>query len=61
MSAPPIPDIEAFEERAAIAEYDGELTRLQVDSLAAQGQDFAGPLQPALFDNNVVEQTLSRD
>lgn len=29
MSASRIPDIDAFEERAAIAEYDGGLTRLQ--------------------------------
>ena len=30
-----IPDIEAFEERAAIAEYDGRLTRLLAESLAS--------------------------
>jgi hypothetical protein len=41
MSAARIPDIEAFEERAAIAEYDGGLTRLQAESLAAQEQCFA--------------------
>jgi len=41
MSATRIPDIEAFEERAAIAEYDGGLTRQQAESLAAQDQDFA--------------------
>ncbi len=41
MSASPIPDIEAFEERAAIAEFDGGLTRLQAESLAAQEQGFA--------------------
>ena len=41
MSASPIPDIEAFEERAAIAEYDGGLTRLQAESMAAQEQGFA--------------------
>ena len=41
MSASRIPDIETFEERAAIAEYDGGLTRLQADSLAAQEQGFA--------------------
>ena len=40
MSAASIPDIEAFEERAAIAEYDGGLTRLQAESLAAQEQGF---------------------
>jgi len=36
-----IPDIEAFEERAAIAEYDSGLTRQQAESLAAQDQGFA--------------------
>ena len=35
-----IPDIEAFEERAAIAQYDGGLTRLQAENLAAQDQAF---------------------
>ena len=40
MSALRIPDIEAFEERAAIAEYDGGLTRLQAESLAATQQGF---------------------
>ena len=35
-----IPDIEAFEERAAIAQYDGGLTRLQAENLAAQDQGF---------------------
>ena len=41
MSATRIPDIEAFEERAAIAEYDGGLTRLQAEALAAQEQGLA--------------------
>lgn len=36
-----IPDIEAFEERAAIAEYDGGLPRHQAQNLAAQEQGFA--------------------
>ena len=36
-----IPDIEAFEERAAIAEYDGGLSRHQAEDLAAQAQGFA--------------------
>ena len=40
MSASRIPDIEAFEERTAIAEYDGGLTRLQAEALAAQEQCF---------------------
>jgi hypothetical protein len=41
MRAVLIPDIEAFEERAAIAEYDGGLTRMQAEALAAQEQGFA--------------------
>lgn len=41
MKASRIPDIEAFEERAAIADYNGGLTRQQAESLAAQGQGFA--------------------
>ena len=41
MTASRIPDIAAFEERAAIAEYDGRLTRLQAESLAATEQGFA--------------------
>ncbi len=40
MTSVRIPDIETFEERAAIAEYDGGLTRLQAESLAAQEQGF---------------------
>jgi len=35
-----LPDIEAFEERAAIAEYDGGLTRKEAEDLAARGQGF---------------------
>jgi hypothetical protein len=35
-----IPDIEAFEERAAIAEYDGGLTRKAAEDLAARAQGF---------------------
>ena len=41
MTSTRIPDIEAFEERAAIAEYEGGLTRLQAQNLAAQEQGFA--------------------
>jgi len=37
----PSPDIDAFEERAAIAQFDGGLTRAQAEDLAAQGQGFA--------------------
>ena len=36
-----IPDIDAFEERAAIAEYDGQLSRRAAEDLAAQAQGFA--------------------
>lgn len=32
----PIPDIEEFEERAAIAEYDGGLARSMAEDLAAR-------------------------
>lgn len=32
-------DIEQFEERAAIAEYDGGLTRFQAETLAARAQE----------------------
>ena len=35
-----IPDIEAFEERAAIAEYEGGLSRSQAEDLAARAQGF---------------------
>jgi hypothetical protein len=35
-----IPNIEAFEERAAIAEFDGRLIRLQAENLAAGQQGF---------------------
>ena len=35
-----IPDIDAFEERAAIAEYEAGLTRKQAEDLAAQAQGF---------------------
>jgi len=37
MNASRVPDIEAFEERAAIAEYEGRLTRLQ------QSEGLLGP------------------
>ena len=35
-----IPDIEAFEERAAIAQYDGGMTLDEAEDLAAQDQGF---------------------
>ncbi len=34
------PDIEAFEERAAIAEYNGGLSRAAAEDLAARAQGF---------------------
>jgi hypothetical protein len=40
MSPPLIPDIDAFEERAAIAQYEGGLTRKQAEDLAAKAQGF---------------------
>jgi hypothetical protein len=36
----PVPDIDAFEERAAIVEYDAGATRGQAEDLAAQAQGF---------------------
>ncbi len=41
MTASRIPDIAAFEERAAIAEYDGSLTKMQAEALAATEQGLA--------------------
>jgi hypothetical protein len=35
-----VPDIEAFEERAAIIQYDGGLARSRAEDLAAQAQGF---------------------
>ena len=35
-----IPEIEAFEERAAMAEYDGGLTRQDAEDLAVHAQSF---------------------
>jgi hypothetical protein len=36
--ATPVPDIDAFEERAAIIQYDGGVTRSRAEDLAAQAQ-----------------------
>ena len=36
------PDIEVFEERAAIAEFDGGLSRRDAEDVAARGQGFDG-------------------
>jgi len=35
-----IPDIEAFEERAAIAQHDGNLTKVDAEDLAACAQGY---------------------
>jgi len=35
-----VPDIDAFEERVAIAEYDGGLSRSEAENLAARAQGF---------------------
>lgn len=54
-----IPDIDAFEERAAIAEYDGGLPRSEAEDLAALAQGFpnAGAYWQWLADY-VVTKTL---
>ena len=36
----PVPDIEAFEERAAIMQYDGGLSRSRAEDEAARSQGF---------------------
>ncbi len=36
----PIPDIDAFEERAAIIQYDGGLSRSRAEDQAARAQGF---------------------
>lgn len=35
-----MPDIDAFEERAVIAEFDGGMSRKEAEDLAAQAQGF---------------------
>ena len=35
-----VPDIDAFEERAAIVEYDGGLSRRAAEDVAARAQGF---------------------
>ena len=35
-----VPDIDDFEERASIAQFDGGLNRVQAEDLAAQRQGF---------------------
>ena len=36
----PIPDIDAFEERAAIMQHDGGLSRSRAEDMAAKAQGF---------------------
>jgi hypothetical protein len=36
----PVPDIDAFEERAALVQFEGGLTRRQAEDRAAQAQGF---------------------
>ena len=36
----PVPDIDAFEERAAIIQHDGGLSRARAEDVAAQAQGF---------------------
>jgi hypothetical protein len=37
----PAPDLDAFEERAAIAEHDGGMSRAEAEALAAAEQGYA--------------------
>ncbi len=37
---PPVPDIDAFEERAAIMQYEGHMRRKEAEDRAAQAQGF---------------------
>lgn len=48
-----VPDIDAFEERAAILEYEAGLTRKEAEDLAAQAQGFrdASHYRQVLADN----------
>lgn len=48
--AAPLPNLEAFEERAAIIEYDGGVSRAEAERQAAQAQGFetAAALRGAL-------------
>ena len=56
-----IPDIEEFEERAAIAEYDGGLSRSRAEDLAAQAQGFEdAQVYWKWLADYVVERRLTR-
>jgi hypothetical protein len=48
------PNIENFEERAAIAEFDGGLTRSEAEELAAKSQGFGNVLE---FERAVAPDT----
>lgn len=58
----PVPDIDAFDERAAIIQYDGGLSRSKAEDLAAQAQGFrdASHYWQALADY-VVRKRLGGD
>lgn len=53
----PVPDIDAFEERAAIAEYEGGLSRSRAEDLAAKAQGFR---DAAHYWEVLVEYVLSK-
>ena len=53
----PIPDIDAFEERAAIVEYDGGLSRSEAEDVAAQAQGFRDAAQ---FFEALADYVISR-
>lgn len=53
-----IPDIEAFEERAAIAEYDGGLSREAAEDLAARAKGLRGWAPRAPQSSAIEETTL---
>jgi hypothetical protein len=53
----PIPDIDAFEERAAIVEYDGGLSRSEAEDVAAQAQGFRDAAQ---FFEVLADYVISR-
>ncbi len=57
----PVPDIDAFEERAAIMQHDGGLSRFEAEDRAAQAQGFrnASHYWQTLADY-VVNRRLSR-
>ena len=54
----PVPDIDAFEKRAAVMEYEGGRTRLEAENKAAQAQGFLNVthFRQALAGNVVFEK-----